>query len=85
MSLAQHRDEGLPVEVRAYAGAFGEEEPRALRLGEQWSEVREILERWAEPKGRFFRVSADDGGVYLLFCREPDLEWSLVFDTTKMR
>jgi len=85
MSQVHPRDEGPPIEVRAYSGAFGEEEPRALRLGKSWCEVREILERWAEPGGRFFRVSADDGRVYLLFCREPDLEWSLVLDTTKQR
>ena len=85
MSHAQHRDEGLPIEVRAYSGASGEEEPRALRLDERWWEVREILERWAEPRGRFFRVSADDGHVHLLFCREPDLTWRLVFETTKLR
>ena len=81
----QSRNEGLPIEVLAYSGARGEEEPRALRLDERYVEVREILDRWREPAGHFFRVSADDGHVHLLFCRERDLTWWLPLDTKKLR
>lgn len=72
--LHQHADR-IPLEVLAYSGSRGEEEPRALRLEERQLEVRTILDRWADPAGRYFRVSVADGSIHLLLCRETDLTW----------
>jgi len=73
-----HGDEDLPVEVVAYSGSRGEEEPRAVLLGGRELLVREVLRRWLEPTGRFFSVATDDGHVHLLHCRDSDQSWWLV-------
>ena len=66
-----------PAQVHAHAGGRGEEEPRSFEWAGARLEVREILVRWREPGGRYFRVVAEDGTRYLLVCREPDLNWWL--------
>jgi hypothetical protein len=78
MSRHLRPDPGLALEILAYSGGRGEEEPRALRLGGERVEVREVLARWKQPSGRFFRVATEDGHVHELFCREADLSWWLV-------
>jgi chemotaxis protein methyltransferase CheR len=70
--------ERQPVRVLAYAGAFGEEEPRAVALAQGELRVTEVLVRWREPDGCYFRVRTEDGDRRLLLRREPDLTWWLV-------
>jgi len=83
--LRSHHDEGLPIEVVAYSGSSGEEEPRQLRLAGRSSAVERILDRWREPGGRYFRVLTDDRHVHLLVCRDADLSWRLVVEPRKLR
>ena len=78
MIRPRRTDTGRPLEVVAYSGARGEEEPRTLFLDGVPLEVRAILERWAEPEGRFFRVAVGGERMHLLFCRDPDLTWWLI-------
>lgn len=66
------------VQVSAYAGSRGEEEPRRLEVGGRELAVVEIVDRWQEPHGRFFRVRTGDGETHLLLCREADGTWWLV-------
>lgn len=75
-----HRNpgDGEGIRVRAYAGATGEEEPRTVTIEDENLAVEEILDRWREPGGRFFRVRLAGGRRLLLCCREPDLSWWLV-------
>jgi hypothetical protein len=60
--------EGNPLEVRVecYAGHRGEETPRRFHLGPRPREVTEVLDRWLAPEYRYFKVRADDGGLYIL-------------------
>ena len=76
MSNERYRE--VPIRVAAWSGSRGEEEPRRFELEGRELEVAEILERWREPHGRAFRVRADDGRSYLLFCQEPELRWWLM-------
>jgi hypothetical protein len=85
MSRDLRPDPGLAVEVVAYAGGRGEEEPRALRLGGAVVEVREVLARWTEPAGRFFSVATSDDQVHVLFCRAADASWWLVVGAHPVR
>jgi hypothetical protein len=65
------------IEVIAYSGASGEEEPRAVILGPERLEIAEITRRWREPDGRYFTVLTTDGRKLALFCAHPELEWFL--------
>ncbi|OOG25420.1 hypothetical protein B1C78_06650 [Thioalkalivibrio denitrificans] len=59
-------DAHIKIVVECHAGYRGEEEPRALRIGERRTVVEEILDRWLAPDHRYFKLRCDDGGVYLL-------------------
>jgi hypothetical protein len=52
--------------VECYAGYRGEEEPRRFDHAGQKREIVEILDRWLDPNHRYFKVRADDDGVYIL-------------------
>jgi hypothetical protein len=67
-----------PIEVIAYAGYQGEQEPRALVVDGQRLEVLGIADRWYDPDGKYFKVRASDGSQYLLRCDARTLDWSLV-------
>lgn len=66
-----------PVHVIAYAGYMGEQEPRALVYEGQRLEVLGIADRWYDPDGRYFKVRASDGFLYLLRCDSETREWTL--------
>jgi len=58
-----------PIQVECYAGATGEERPRAVVLDARRREVRAVRERWIEEaldpargRRRWYRVAFQDGG-----------------------
>jgi hypothetical protein len=67
----------MQIRVQCYAGHRGEEEPRALDLGDRRLDVMEIIDRWLAPEHRYFKVQADDGGVYILRHDEAAGEWEM--------
>jgi hypothetical protein len=54
------------IHVECYAGYRGEEEPRMFTFHEKHLQVREILDRWLDPGHRYFKIHAEDGGIYIL-------------------
>ena len=68
----------VSIEVVAYAGYQGEQEPRALVVDGQRLDVLGVADRWYDPEARYFKVRASDGAVYLLRCDAETLDWSLV-------
>ncbi len=56
----------MNIEVECYAGYRGEEEPRAFYLGQRRLKVTAVLDRWLAPDHRYFKVTADDRGTYIL-------------------
>ena len=67
----------MKIRVHCYAGHRGEEEPRTFDLGQRHLEVIEIIDRWLAPDHRYFKVQADDGGVYILRHDEATGEWEM--------
>ena len=65
------------IRVECYSGYRGEEEPRALWLGERRIEVIELLDRWLSPEHRYFKVKGEDGDTYILRYDEIRHEWTL--------
>lgn len=67
----------MPIRVACDAGDLGEQEPVAFWLGERRLAVREIVDRWFAPHGRWFKVAADDGDLYILRHDETSGDWEL--------
>ncbi|MEA3274208.1 MAG: hypothetical protein U9Q81_02710 [Pseudomonadota bacterium] len=59
-------DRMLGVRVECYAGYRAEETPRRFFLGDRALEVVNLLDRWLSPEHRYFKLRADDGGIYIL-------------------
>jgi hypothetical protein len=64
------------VRVECYSGYRGDERPIAFWLDDRRLGVEEVEDRWYGPDSTWFRVRADDGGVYVLRHRDDDC-WSL--------
>jgi len=56
------------IEVTSHAGSRADEEPRGIVAEGVALDVDEVLERWAEPDARYFRVRTGDGRSWLLRC-----------------
>jgi hypothetical protein len=66
----------MRVEVEAYAGYKPDERPLRFGFGERKYEVVELLDKWYGPADTWFKVVADDGGVYILKL-DANSEWTL--------
>ena len=66
-----------PVRVQCYSGTKANERPVRFEHDGREYMVDEILDQWYGPDDTFFRLRADDGGVYVLRYRPADDVWSL--------
>jgi hypothetical protein len=67
----------LSISVECHAGYRGDEEPRAFTLGERRFAVEEILDRWLDPRHRYFKVKVDDGRRFIVRHDSASGEWEL--------
>jgi hypothetical protein len=68
----------MRVKVDAYSGYTANERPLRFTLGHRTLEVKEILDRWYGERERYFRITADDGDIYVLKYSDGDDCWELV-------
>jgi hypothetical protein len=70
-------EDGSFLRVECYAGHRADAEPRRLHIGRREILVTEIIDRWLDPRHRYFKLRGDDGGIYLL--RQDTIEdrWEL--------
>lgn len=66
----------MSIRVERQAGYRGEEEPRAFTLGERRFVVQEILDRWLDPRHRYFKVRVD-GRRFIARHDTASGEWEL--------
>lgn len=71
----------LPVVVRCRAEHRGEEVPVSFRFGERDIAVEKVLDRWLAPGHRYFKLLADDAGIYILRHDADEGGWELCFYT----
>ena len=66
--------------VECYAGRTGDARPARFQLDEHYYIVESVLDQWYGPEHAFFKVRADNGGLYILRHQTsvPDGEWELV-------
>ena len=70
------------IKVECYAGYRGEQTPVRFYLGVRCIKVEEVLDRWLDPKFRYFKLRGDDGGVYILRHTTVDGYWEMtLFDS----
>ena len=70
------------INVEAFAGAKGEETPRAFTHEGNRRTVTEIVTRWYTETHCYFRLQADDGHRYVLRYDLDKLIWELVMGET---
>jgi len=73
----EREESDMKIKVECYAGYRGEEEPRAFTRGETRCAVVDILDRWAGPDHRYFKVQADDGRTFVLRHDTTSGNWEL--------
>jgi len=70
----------MSVQVKCHAGRKADERPVNFRLDGHLHMVEQVLDQWYGPNHLFFKIRADDGGLYVLRHETsvPDGEWELV-------
>ena len=68
---------GVVIKVECYAGYREEETPLKFSIGERSLDVVEILDRWLSPKHRYFKLRANDGGIYILRHSNEISHWEI--------
>ena len=66
------------IQVECYSGHRADETPRRVLIAERPVLVISVVDRWATPDYRYFKVQGDDGGVYVLRQRSDIGKWELV-------
>jgi len=69
----------MHIKVQCYSGYRGDETPRCFWIKDREVAVREVIDRWLAPDHRYFKISGDDGAVYILRHGVEDLQWELTF------
>jgi hypothetical protein len=65
------------ISVECYAGYRGEQTPRRFFLKDRKIEVADVIDRWLSPDHRYFKVTGDDGGTYILRHDVASGSWEL--------
>ena len=60
------QDTTFQLRVECYAGYRGEQTPRRFFLGQRALVVAKVLDAWLAPDHRYFKVTSDDGDIYIL-------------------
>ena len=69
----------MKIRVDCYSGYRGEETPRRFWLEERLVKIKEVVDRWLDPKHRYFKVVGDDDSIYVLRHDSATYEWEFVF------
>lgn len=72
----------IPLIVETYSGYKADERPVAFRLGERRIAAREILDRWEGEDHAYFKLTDEDGTVYIIRQDRSSDSWELVLMET---
>jgi hypothetical protein len=70
----------IPLSVEAYSGYTADERPVAFRLGGRRIAVREILDRWYGEDHAYFKLTGEDGTVYIIRQDRSSDTWELILE-----
>jgi len=74
----EHEEEIPAIRVECYAGYRAEESPRRFFIGKREVGVVEIIDRWLDPAHSYYKVRADDGGIYILRFEPASGSWNMI-------
>jgi len=80
--MAENSSQPIKVSVCCYAGYRGEQTPQKFTLWNHDHTVSEIVDQWLAPDYRYFKVKAEDGGIYILRHDNISQEWELTMFIT---
>ena len=66
------------LSVEAYSGYKADERPVAFWLRERRIVVREILDRWHGEDHAYFKLTGDDGAMYIIRQDRSSDTWELI-------
>ena len=67
----------IPLRVECHSGYRADERPEAFWLQERRIAVREILDRWLGEDHAYFKVTGEDGVLYILRRDDRNDQWEL--------
>ena len=73
----------MKVKVEFDSNPKGEETPAGFVLGDRPIKIEQIMDRWYSPQGSYYRVSGNDGNIYILKGAAGGESWELVSFTHK--
>ena len=65
------------IKVESVIGPVGLHEPSAFTLGNRRVHVVTIIDRWLSSAHAYFKLSADDGAIYILRHDEYSGQWEM--------
>ncbi len=65
------------IRVECYSGQRADERPLRFSAEGNSYEVRRVDDKWYSPAATYFRVTADDGNMYVLRHDEAKDEWTM--------
>jgi hypothetical protein len=68
----------IPVRVETYSGYQADERPVAFHLGGRRIAVRKILDRWHGEDHAYFKLTGEDGTVYIIRQDRSSDVWELI-------
>lgn len=74
----------IPLQVECYAGYRSDERPEAFWLYQRRIAVREILDRWLGEDHAYFKLTGEDGVLYILRRDDRRDQWELILMETSV-
>lgn len=75
----------LILKVTTYAGYKADERPTSFTLGDRTFQIRELLDSWHGEDHTYFKLTADDGNLYIIrHDRAADI-WELTMTETSRK
>jgi len=75
----------IPLAVECYAGYAADERPVAFRLEDRRIAVGEILVRWYGEDHAYFKLTGEDGALYIIRQDRGSDTWELILTEVPTR
>lgn len=72
----------IRLKVNTYSGHKADERPTSFTLGDRTFRVEDIIDRWYGEGHAYFKLTAEDGNLYVIRHDTRADEWELVMTET---
>jgi hypothetical protein len=74
----------MDLHVESRPGLQGDLEPTAFELGGKLIKVVQIIDRWIASDHSYFKIEAEDSGIYILRFTPEEKHWELTLFQAKV-